>query len=77
MNKITELELLWWEMAMIQKCSLSKVEITDIQSVKIDQQRSGGITLEVQRQVPCPRNTLRSDREIKCLEIGQYRNMSK
>lgn len=35
----------------------------DIQSINIDQQGGCGVTLEVQRQVPCPGNTLRRDLE--------------
>lgn len=40
---------------------ISESKDSDVQSVKINQERSGGVTLEVQRQVPRPRNALKRD----------------
>lgn len=47
---------------------VSTICFEDIQSVKVNQQRSGEVTLEVQRKVPRPGNTLKVTWKRKCQE---------
>lgn len=51
---------------------VSTICFEDIQSVKVNQQRSGEVTLEVQRKVPSPGNTLKATWKRKCQEVQIY-----
>lgn len=51
---------------------VSTICFEDIQSVKVNQQRSGEVTLEVQRKIPRPGNALKVTWKRKCQEVQIY-----